>query len=241
MSSCSRTCRRARSHSSIRVEGKATGKLEIGSVDSRRMFVPRTDDAVAATERKRVEDAIEKLKDDRAVLQAAVQAAEAQKTLIGNLAQLPTRPAPANGAAAPQPDWTQLFGLIGQRLAEAQKAILDTQIKIREVDRQIKDLEGKLASLAPAQEERTEVKVFVNAGARARGRHRHPLPGRRRVVGALLRCAPRHRHQGAGAQAAAGAPRQHPAAQRRELGRRGAGAVDRPSGRRHRRAGAAAR
>ena len=40
-------------HSSIRVEGKATGTLEIGSVDSRRMFVPRTDDAVAATERKR--------------------------------------------------------------------------------------------------------------------------------------------------------------------------------------------
>ena len=149
--------------SSIRVEGKATGRLEIGSVDSRRMFVPRTDDAIAATERKRVEDAIEKLKDERAGLQAAVQAAEAQKTLIGNLAQLPNRPAPANGAAA-QPDWGQLFGLIGQRFAEAQKAVLETQIKVREVDRQIKDLEGKLASLAPAQEERTEVKIFVNAG-----------------------------------------------------------------------------
>ena len=36
---------------------------------------------------------------------------------------------------------------------------------MREVDRQIKDLEGKLASLAPAQDERTEVKIFVNAGA----------------------------------------------------------------------------
>jgi len=151
--------------SSIRVEGKATGKLDIGSVDSRRMFVPRTDDAVAATERKRVEDAIEKLKDDRALLQAAVQAAEAQKTLIGNLAQLPSRPGPANGAAAPQPDWTQIFGIIGQRFAEAQKAILDTQVKMREVDRQIKDLEGKLASLAPAQDERTEVKIFVNAAS----------------------------------------------------------------------------
>jgi uncharacterized protein (TIGR02231 family) len=139
--------------------------LEIGSVDSRRMFVPRTDNAVAATERKGVEDAIEKLKDDRAVLQAAVQAAEAQKKLIGNLAELPTRPAPANGAAAPQPDWAQLFGIIGERLAEAQRAVLDTQIKVREVDRQIKDLEGKLASLAPAQEERTEVKIFVNAAA----------------------------------------------------------------------------
>src|SRR2546422_11151541 len=68
-------------HSSIRVEGKATGSLEIGSVDSRRTFVARTDDAIAATERKRVEDAIEKLKDDKAVLQTAVQAAEMQKTL----------------------------------------------------------------------------------------------------------------------------------------------------------------
>ena len=67
--------------------------------------------------------------------------------------------------AAPQPDWTQIFGIIGQHFAEAQKAILETQVKTRELDRQIKDLEGKLASLAPAQEERTEVKIFVNAAA----------------------------------------------------------------------------
>ncbi|MBO0740400.1 MAG: mucoidy inhibitor MuiA family protein [Hyphomicrobiaceae bacterium] len=151
--------------SSIRVEGKATGSLEIGSVDSRRTFLSRSDDAIAASERKRVEDAIEKLKDDRAALETAVQAAEMQKALIGNLAQLPTHPAPLAGAAVPQPDWGQLLGLIGERLAEAQKTVLDTQIKVRSVDRQIKDLEGKLASLAPAQEERTEVKVFVNAGA----------------------------------------------------------------------------
>jgi uncharacterized protein (TIGR02231 family) len=149
---------------SIRVEGKATGKLEIGSVDTRRVFVPRTDETVTASERKKVEDAIEKLKDEKAVLTASAQAAEAQKALISNLAQLPTHPAPANAAAPAQPDWGQIFGLIGQRFAEAQKAVLDAQVKIREVDRQIKDLEGKLASLAPGQEERTEVKVFVNAG-----------------------------------------------------------------------------
>ena len=151
-------------HSSIRVEAKAAGPLAIGSVDSRRTSVPRTDDANAATERRRIEDAIEKLKDQRAQLQAAIEAAEAQKTLIGNLAQLPTRPAPAN-AAAVQPDWGQLFGMIGERYAEAQKVVLDTQIKMREVDRQITDLQGKLASLAPALVERTEVKIFVNAGA----------------------------------------------------------------------------
>jgi uncharacterized protein (TIGR02231 family) len=148
---------------SIRVEGKATGTLEIGSVDTRRISVPRTDATIAATERKQIEDAIEKLKDERAVLQAGVDAAQAQKGLINNLANLPMQPAAPNGAAT-QPDWSQLFTLIGQRSAEAQKTILDAQIRMRETDRQITDLTGKLTTLAPAQEERTEVKVFVNAG-----------------------------------------------------------------------------
>jgi uncharacterized protein (TIGR02231 family) len=150
---------------SIRVEGKATGRLEIGSVDTRRVKVPSTDEAIAATERKRIEDAIEKLRDDRGQLSATVEAAETQKTLINNLTQLPTKSAPANGAAPAQPDWAQLYAMIGQHIAEAQKIILDTQIKIREVDLQIRDLEGKLTQIAPTQQERTEVKVFVNAGA----------------------------------------------------------------------------
>jgi uncharacterized protein (TIGR02231 family) len=149
--------------SSLRVEGKATGRLEIGSVDSRRLFVARTDDAVAASERKRIEDAIEKLKDERAQLQVAIEAAEAQKKLINNLAQLPAQPPAPNATAAPQPDWSQLFALIGQRIGEAQKVVLDAQIKIRDTDRRITDLEKTLVSLAPAQDERTEVKVFVAA------------------------------------------------------------------------------
>jgi uncharacterized protein (TIGR02231 family) len=149
--------------SSIRVEGKATGKLEIGSVDTRNVSVPRADEAVVTTERRRVEDAIEKLRDERAALQAAIVAAETQKRLIDNLTQLPNRPAPPHEVSSQQPDWGQLFGLIGERAAQAQKAILDTQIKVREVDRQVKDLEGKLAVLAPTQQARTEVKVYVTA------------------------------------------------------------------------------
>jgi uncharacterized protein (TIGR02231 family) len=147
---------------SLRVEGKANGTLEIGSVDTRRVFVPRSDSAVAATERKQLEDAIEKLKDERALLQAAVDAAQAQKALINNLANLPMQPSAPNSAAT-QPDWSQLFTLIGQRSAEAQKTILDSQIRIRETDRQIADLTRKLTSVAPVQEERTEVKVFISA------------------------------------------------------------------------------
>jgi uncharacterized protein (TIGR02231 family) len=150
---------------SIRVEGKATLKLDIGSVDSRRVFVPHTDDVIAASERKRIEDAIEKLHDESKLLQATVQAAEAQKALIDNLAQLPNHPAPATAAATAQPDWSALFTIIGERFAEAQKVVLETQIKMREVDRKIKDLQGALAALAPAQEERTELKIFVSAAA----------------------------------------------------------------------------
>src|SRR5439155_24392497 len=66
---------------SLRVEGRATGTLDIGSVDTRRVSVPRSDSAVAATERRQTEAAIEKLKDERAVLQAAVEAGQAQKAL----------------------------------------------------------------------------------------------------------------------------------------------------------------
>src|ERR1041384_1121184 len=44
--------------SSIRVEGKATGTLEIGSVDTRSVFVPRNDDAAVATERRQIEQGV---------------------------------------------------------------------------------------------------------------------------------------------------------------------------------------
>ncbi|MFZ1102812.1 MAG: mucoidy inhibitor MuiA family protein [Hyphomicrobiaceae bacterium] len=150
---------------SIRVEGKATAGLEIGSVDTRVVSVPRSDDAAAASERRRVEEAIERLKDEKSALQTTIQAAETQKKLIENLTRLPRTPPPGNGGAVAQPDWGQLFELIGKRGAEARKSILDTRIKVREVDRQIKDLEGKLASLAPRQHRRTEVKVALAAEA----------------------------------------------------------------------------
>jgi uncharacterized protein (TIGR02231 family) len=155
--------------SSIRVEGKATGKLEIGAVDTRSVSLPRTDAAAVASERRKVEEVIEKLKDEKAALQVVVQAAETQKKLIESLTRLPSAPPPASGAAPSQPDWGQLLELIGRRTAEAQQVILDTQIKVREIDRRIRDLQGKLASLAPTQDRRTEVKIFVAAGEALEG------------------------------------------------------------------------
>ena len=149
---------------SIRVEGKATGRLDIGSVDSRVVAVPSTDAQVTASERRRLELEIEKLRDERAVAESTVSAAQAQKAFIANLAELPKQP-PATGAGAAQHDWERIFGVIGSRHVEAQKQELAAHVAIRELDRKITDLERKLASVAPRQENRTEIKVFVTAGA----------------------------------------------------------------------------
>ncbi|WP_083567302.1 mucoidy inhibitor MuiA family protein [Hyphomicrobium sp. CS1GBMeth3] len=147
---------------SIRVEGTASGKLEIGSVDTRRLFVPRADAEQSASERRQIETEIETLRDARARLDAQVHAAETQKALINNLTQLPTRPAPAAGAERSE-DWTAVLALISAGSAEAQRTIEDAQVRIRETDRKIDDLEKKLASIAPEKTERTEAKVFVVA------------------------------------------------------------------------------
>lgn len=151
---------------SIRVTGQGTGKLQIGSVDSRRLFVPRTDEEAVASERRKVEDELEKLRDERAGLDGIVLAAETQKSLIANLAQLPVRPAPApapSAASGATEDWTRILSIIGTGTADAIRAAQDAQLKMRELDHKIEDLEKKLASLAPAREERTEVKVYVSA------------------------------------------------------------------------------
>jgi uncharacterized protein (TIGR02231 family) len=148
--------------SSIRVEGLATGKLEIGSVDSRRLMVPSTDLAVAASERRRIEDEIEVLRDQRSSAEAQLQASETQKALIGNLSQLPTRPAPAQGAERGE-DWNQVLTTIATGSLEAHRNGLDAQVRMRALDRQIEDLEKKLAALSPTEQERTEVKVHAEA------------------------------------------------------------------------------
>jgi uncharacterized protein (TIGR02231 family) len=150
---------------SIRVEGKSTGKLEIGSVDTRRLSVPRSDPETTQTERKKLEDQIESLRDTRALFEGQQEAANAQRTLITNLTSLPTIPPQPNGGPQPSPDWKALIATVGTGIVDAKRAELESQVKIRETDRKITELQGKLNALAPIRQERTEVAVAVTAGA----------------------------------------------------------------------------
>ena len=150
--------------SSIRVEGKASGRLEIGSVDARVVSVPRSDAAQVASERKRIEDEIEKLRDQKTALQGQITAADSQRALLNNLANLPNRPSPPQGSG-PAENWDAVFATIGARMADVMKSIQDGHIKIRETDRKIEDLNKQLAGLAPRQDQRIEVRINAAASA----------------------------------------------------------------------------
>ncbi len=148
---------------SIRVEGEATGELEIGSVDTKSVLL--AEDASATAERKRLEKEIERLSDRSSAISDNIAAAEARKTLIRNLAQLPVQPAPQGepqGARSPS-DWAAISALIGAQMVEAQKEIRTANIAMRDVQTQINDLQRKLAGIPPRRVRRTEVRINVSA------------------------------------------------------------------------------
>ena len=152
--------------SSIRVEATATGQLEIGSVDTRRKFLDHDDQAAVAAERKAIEEQIEKLVDERTLLEGDVRAGQTQKTLLSNLANLPNRPpAAGTGGSEAGENWSGLVALIGTGLSDIEQKLLAANVKIRETNRQINDLQNKLNGLAPRRQEVTEVKVFAKAAA----------------------------------------------------------------------------
>lgn len=151
--------------SSIRVEGKATGKLQISAVDSRRIMLQRSDPEAQQSARERIEDEIQRLKDERARFEGQIETAETQKAFITRLAELPTRPpaTPAAGEGQPREDWQQILSLIGSSMTDVQRTIQEARVRIRDIDRRIEELEKELENQAPAVEERTEVKVHLSA------------------------------------------------------------------------------
>jgi hypothetical protein len=158
----------------IRVEGETAGNLEIGSVDARPIVVkvPGQSGAPGDTERKRIEDEIKRLTDERGALDGVVVAATAQKALAENLSRLPLAGQGKDANAAPDRDWNALFDLIGARIGQAAKAVQEAQIKQRDLDEQIKVLSEKLQHEPPEEGERTEVRIYVDVspGCRPGGR-----------------------------------------------------------------------
>lgn len=148
---------------SVRVEGAASGGLQIGSVDVQTLYIPSTDPAVAQSERKKIEAEIEKLRFRRAAEDDIVAGAELQQAYLRNLAGLPQTQGIRK--SLPGKDWSELFGILGPRMTEAAKAIAEAKLRQRDLDRSISDLEKTLPPVGSSTESRTRVKINVTAAA----------------------------------------------------------------------------
>jgi uncharacterized protein (TIGR02231 family) len=149
---------------SIRVEGAASSRLEIGSVDVRTVYVPDTDPAVSQSERKKIEDEIEQFRDRSSAEDDVISTATLQQTYLQFLSGLPQTQNGAN-ASAQNRDWEALFGLLGQRMTDTSKAISEAKLRQRALGRSIADLEKRLPSASSKTEKRTQVRINVTAEA----------------------------------------------------------------------------
>jgi uncharacterized protein (TIGR02231 family) len=160
---------------SVRVEGQLNAAVEIMSVDTKQIFVkqPGQQDAADESERKRLEQEIDKLRDAKAGLDGIIEGATAVKTLAQNLATLPLAGQHA-GPAQPQPapDWSTVFDLIGPRFNDAQQKLVAARAKQRDLDATIDELQQRLRRQPVEQTERTELRIFVEAAAPAEGQLR---------------------------------------------------------------------
>jgi uncharacterized protein (TIGR02231 family) len=154
---------------SIRVEGLGGQGLEIASVDSKVVQLSSQD---MDAKRKVFEVDIEKLTDERAGLDQAIEDANFQRRLLLSLADKQLVPA-STTETMKAVDATQLGGLIdlvGVRLAGVTKTIHDAQIRQRAIDKSIADLQVRQGALAPDEAAHVQVMVHVAAAAQMQGK-----------------------------------------------------------------------
>ena len=152
---------------SIRVEGVGGEGVEIGSVDSKLVYLS-TDGQDA--ERKRLENEIEALGDERRALDQTLSDADYQKKLLLSLADKQLMP--SSDDKNNRVDATQLgslLDLVSVKLNVISKTMHEAQLRQRDIDKQVNERNNKLASVAPAQVAKMQVAVHLTAPAETSG------------------------------------------------------------------------
>ena len=145
--------------SSLRVEGEAGTKLTIGAIDA---LPPRAAPPVNLPE---LDKRIEALKDERANVQGAIDAATARRKFAERFAEASPAGIGDKGEARPISEWRAAFAAVGEEIASADAAIRDAERKQRELDREIARLESDRAQKPPSK---LEVRIELAAAAATR-------------------------------------------------------------------------
>ncbi|WFU23786.1 mucoidy inhibitor MuiA family protein [Bradyrhizobium sp. CB1717] len=141
--------------SSIRVEGEGGAKLTIGTIDAR---PPRA----APVNLPELEKRIEALNDQRADLQGAIDSANARRKFAEHFAEAAPVGIGEKGEARPIAEWRTAFTAVGDEIASADTTIRDATRKMREIDRQIAQLDVERKAKPPSK---LEVRMDVAATA----------------------------------------------------------------------------
>jgi uncharacterized protein (TIGR02231 family) len=142
--------------SSLRVEGEADAGLTIGAIDAR---TPR---AAAPADLPELDKRIEALKDERADLQGAIDAATARRKFAEHFAEASPAGIGDKGEARPISEWREAFAAVSDEVAAADGAIRDARRNQRDLDRQIARLQSDRAIKPPSK---LEVRLDLAATA----------------------------------------------------------------------------
>jgi len=142
--------------SSLRVEGEGGAKLTIGAIDTR---PPRAAPPVNLPE---LDKRIEALRDERANLTGAINAATARRKFAERFAEASPAGLGEKGEARPIAEWRAAFTAVAEEVASADTAIRDAERKQRDIDREIARLEQDRAQKPP---NRLEVRIELAAAA----------------------------------------------------------------------------
>ena len=146
--------------SSLRVEGEAGARLTIGAIDTR---PPRAAPPVNLPE---LDKRIEALKDERANLAGAINAASARRKFAERFADASPAGIGDKGEARPIAEWRAAFAAVAEEVASADTAIRDAERKQRDIDREIARLESDRAAKPPAKLE-VRIDLATSAATRA--------------------------------------------------------------------------
>jgi uncharacterized protein (TIGR02231 family) len=142
--------------SSLRVEGEAGAKLTIGAIDAR---PPRAAPPVNLSE---LDKRIEALRDERANLDGAIEAATARRKFAERFAEASPAGIGEKGEARPVAEWRAAFAAVSEEVATADAAIRDAQRKQRDIDREIARLELDRVTKPPSK---LEVRIDLASAA----------------------------------------------------------------------------
>src|SRR5712672_904774 len=145
--------------SSLRVEGEAGAKLTIGAIDAP---PPR---AAPPVNLPALDRRIEALKDQRADLQGASNAAAARRKFAERFAETSPAGIGDKGEARPIAEWRTAFAAVAEEVATADAAIRDAERKQRDIDREIARLEADPAQKPPSK---LEVRIELAAASATR-------------------------------------------------------------------------